>query len=171
MASSNRRNCRRSTLDPNQSTWLNCVLPKRARTTNDRDERVNNYQQSQSILVSLRTDSSVLTWLRPVRQIAVAIKCVKVARLRDRGFTHQPNRRDRRAGSRFQQVNLGNRRCVKSVEFRVILWAKRVDAARRLCLTSVRRDARSDCGVEREGFCQFIHRAPLIGGGRSFRPL
>ena len=22
---------------------------------------------------------------------------------------------------------------------------------------------RSDCGVEREGFCQFIHRAPLMG--------
>ena len=103
MANGNRSNCRWSTLDPNERIWRNCVLPKRARTTNDRDERVNNYQQSQAILAWLKNrhskigiHNSVLTWLRPVRQIAVAVMCVKVARgpLDDRGSTHQPNRRE-----------------------------------------------------------------------------
>ena len=103
MANGNRWNCRWSTLDPNERIWRNCVLPKRARTTNDRDERVNNYQQSQPILAWLKNrhskigiHNSVLTWLRPVRQIAVAVMCVKVARgpLGDRGSTHQPNRRE-----------------------------------------------------------------------------
>jgi len=123
--------------EPKDSAQLCVAENERDRQESTTSARWNNYQQSRLILApsglgfprlglcttDCRRDLGAKNWRDP---------------LNDGGIHRStPNRRDRTGeGGRFQQVNLGNRRRVKSVEIRVILPAERVDAAGRLCLTS-----------------------------------
>jgi hypothetical protein len=128
----NRWNCRWSTSDPNQRTWLNCVLPKQARLKRNRRARVRT--TINKVNASWRRQNRAF----PDRGRALGVNVMegsttdcscglgacnwRAALCMTANPPINPNRCDRTGeGSRFQQVNLGNRRCVKRVEFCVIL--------------------------------------------------
>jgi hypothetical protein len=110
--------------EPKDSAQLCVAENERDRQESTRSARWNNYQQSKQILASSGLafqdrDSSTTDCRR-----ALSARHWRDP-LNDRGIHRStPNRRDRTGeGGRFQQVNLGNRSRVKSVEIRVILPA------------------------------------------------